>query len=70
MFWKIEIKDKPGIFDAVGSGIKKDILDLGIKGVRSVSFIQVYIIDGNISEDEVRMICEELLVEAGASLNL
>lgn len=63
MFWKIEIKDKPGIFDAVGSGIKKDILDLGIKGVERVSFIQIYTIEGNISEDEVRSICEELLVD-------
>ena len=32
MQYKIEVVDKPGIFDAVGQGVKKDILDLGIGG--------------------------------------
>ena len=63
MLYKIEIKDKPGIFDAVGQGIKKDILDLGIKTVRDVRFVQVYLIDGNISEEQVKKICGELLTD-------
>ncbi|MCX5705022.1 MAG: phosphoribosylformylglycinamidine synthase subunit PurL [Candidatus Omnitrophica bacterium] len=63
MSWKIEIRDLPGIFDAVGQGIKKDILDLGITGVRDVSFVQVYILEGSLSEEQVRKICEELLVD-------
>jgi phosphoribosylformylglycinamidine synthase len=63
MVCKIEIKDKPGIFDAVGEGIKKDILDLGIGSVRDVRFIQVYTVEGNISEDQIKKICEELLVD-------
>ncbi len=63
MLYKIEIKEKPGIFDAVGAGIKKDILDLGIKTVGSVRFIQTYIIEGSLCEEEVKKICEELLVD-------
>ena len=63
MLYKIEIKDKPGIFDAVGAGIKKDILDLGIKAVSSVRFVQIYIIEGSICEEEVKKVCEELLVD-------
>ena len=63
MLYKIEIKEKPGIFDAVGAGIKKDIFDLGIKTVREVRFVQVYIIEGSICEEEARKICEELLVD-------
>jgi phosphoribosylformylglycinamidine (FGAM) synthase PurS component len=63
MSWKIEIKDKPGIFDAVGEGIKKDILDLGIKGVGEVKFIQVYNIEGSPREPEIKIICEELLCD-------
>lgn len=63
MLHKIEIKDKPGIFDAAGQGIFKDILDLGIKGVKDVHFIQVYNIEGALSEDELKTICEELLVD-------
>jgi len=63
MFYKVEVKDKPGIFDAVGQSIKKDILDLGIGSVQDVHFAQVYIIEGDLSEDEIKRICEELLVD-------
>ncbi|MGD0336980.1 MAG: phosphoribosylformylglycinamidine synthase subunit PurL [Candidatus Omnitrophota bacterium] len=63
MFYKIEIKDKPGIFDAVGKGVKKDISDLGIISVRDVRFIQVFTIEGDISAEQVKRICEELLVD-------
>ncbi len=61
MQYKVEVVDKPGIFDAVGQGVKKDILDLGIKGVKDVKFIQVYIIRGSLSESQAARICEELL---------
>ncbi len=63
MFYKIEIKDKPGIFDAIGAGIKKDILDLGINSVQKVHFTQVYNIEGKLLENEIEAICEELLVD-------
>jgi len=63
MPWKIEIKDKPGVFDCLGEGIKKDILDLGIKTVREVRIAAVYLIEGELSEDEITRICEELLVD-------
>jgi phosphoribosylformylglycinamidine synthase len=63
MLYKIEIKDRPGIFDAAGTGIKKDILDLGIKGVEQVRFVQAYILEGSLSQDDARRICEELLVD-------
>lgn len=63
MLYRVEINDKPGIFDAVGEGIKKDIRDLGIKTVRDVRFAQVYLIEGNLSEEEARLICEELLTD-------
>ncbi len=63
MFWRIEVKDKRGIFDAVGSGVKKDILDLGIDSVREVNFAQIYNIEGEISRGEIDKICAELLVD-------
>ncbi|MFA5361723.1 MAG: phosphoribosylformylglycinamidine synthase subunit PurL [Candidatus Omnitrophota bacterium] len=61
--WTIEVNEKKGIFDAVGEGIKKDILDLGISGVRDVRFIQVYFINGDLGRREITAICEELLVD-------
>ncbi|MFA5156844.1 MAG: phosphoribosylformylglycinamidine synthase subunit PurL [Candidatus Omnitrophota bacterium] len=63
MLYNIEIKDKPGVFDAVGEGIKKDISDLGIKGVSEVRFVQAYFIETDASETDVRRICEELLID-------
>jgi len=44
--WKIEIGNKKGVFDPPGSGVKKDIKDLGIVGIKKVSTAQVFIISG------------------------
>ncbi|MFA4843147.1 MAG: phosphoribosylformylglycinamidine synthase subunit PurS, partial [Candidatus Omnitrophota bacterium] len=63
MRYKIEVVDKPGIFDAVGQGVEKDIFDLGISSVKEVKFIQVYLVTGNLTEGEVVSICEELLTD-------
>jgi len=63
MFWHIEVSEKDGMFDAAGAGVKKDIEDLGIKSVSAVKFVQVYTIDADIPENEVRRICEELFVD-------
>ena len=63
MLYKIEVRDKPGIFDAVGAGVKSDILDFGIKGVRYVSFIQVYTIEGELTVEDITRICDELLTD-------
>ena len=63
MQYKIEVVDKPGIFDAVGQGASKDIADLGINSVREVRFIQVYTLEGNLAEGQVIRICQELLTD-------
>ena len=63
MQYKIEVVDKPGIFDAVGQGVSRDIADLGINSVKEVKFIQVYILEGNLAFGEVISICQELLTD-------
>ncbi|MFH0913491.1 MAG: phosphoribosylformylglycinamidine synthase subunit PurL, partial [Candidatus Omnitrophota bacterium] len=63
MVWHIELRDKAGIFDAVGSGIKKDIQDLGINSVKNVRFVQVYLIEGDVPEDTIKLISQELLLD-------
>ncbi|NQU73959.1 MAG: phosphoribosylformylglycinamidine synthase subunit PurS, partial [Candidatus Omnitrophica bacterium] len=63
MIWRIELKDKPGIFDAIGEGIKKDILDLNIKDVTHVEFIPVYTLTGNITKAQAETIARKLLVD-------
>jgi len=63
MQWKIEVGYKPTATDAMGEGIKKDIEDLGISGVDSVKIMQLYMIDGDLSEPDVESICENLLTD-------
>ncbi|MDD5561022.1 MAG: phosphoribosylformylglycinamidine synthase subunit PurL [Candidatus Omnitrophica bacterium] len=63
MQYKIEVVDKPGIFDAIGQGVRKDILDLGINSVKEVKFIQCYILEGNLTENQAITICRELLTD-------
>ncbi|MDO8661901.1 MAG: phosphoribosylformylglycinamidine synthase subunit PurL [Candidatus Omnitrophota bacterium] len=63
MLYKIEVRDRPGIFDAIGNSVKSDMLDFGIKTVRDVRFIQVYIIEGDLIEKDIERICLNLLVD-------
>ena len=63
MEWKVEIRNKKGIFDPLGSGIKKDIKDLGIVAIKKVATAQVFIISGSVSRNNILKIAEELLVD-------
>ena len=63
MQWKIEVGYKPTATDAMGEGIKKDIEDLGISGVDYVRTIQIYMINGDLSESDVKSICQNLLAD-------
>ena len=63
MRWKIEVGYKPNATDAMGEGIKKDIEDLGISGVDYVKTLQVYTLNGDLSESDVTAICENLLAD-------
>ena len=68
MQYKIEVVDKPGIFDAVGAGVAKDIFDLGITGVKEVKFIQAYTLEGNLACGQIISICQELLTDKVAQV--
>ncbi len=63
MQWKVEVGYKPTATDAMGEGIKKDIEDLGISGVNRVKTMQLYMIAGDLSESDVKSICENLLTD-------
>jgi phosphoribosylformylglycinamidine synthase len=64
MVWRIEVSEKPGFYDAAGQNIKHDIRDLGFGGrVTEVKAVQVYLLEGNINEHDVRKICEQLLID-------
>ncbi|MFH1540145.1 MAG: phosphoribosylformylglycinamidine synthase subunit PurS [bacterium] len=62
--WRVEVFVKDGLVDAVGEGLKLDIEDLGIGGVKDVRAIQVYEIEGSIGRREAERIGAELLADA------
>ena len=61
--YKIRVSEKTGIFDAIGQGILKDILDMGVRAAREVCFAQLYYLDGAIDEFQAKRIAEELLID-------
>ena len=63
MIWRVEIKQKSGLLDSAGNAVLKDIADLGIQSVTNVRLVAVYLIEGNITRDDVKLICEQLLVD-------
>jgi len=60
---RIEVRNKPGIFDAIGESTKKDIMDIGIDRIESVSFIQAYSLLGDLDRKTLENIAKELLCD-------
>jgi len=64
MIYRIEVREKPGFFDALGESLKKDIRDLGFKkAVREVKTSQIYLLEGTLDRSDIRRICENLLID-------
>lgn len=60
---RLEVRDKKGIYDAVSEGLKTGILDLGIKGVEDVEYIQVYSFRGKLSSKNINRIARHILAD-------
>lgn len=64
MIWRIEVSEKNGFYDAVGSSVQHDIRDLGFGGaVKEVKYVQVYLIDADSTVHDIRKICDNLLID-------
>ncbi len=63
MIWRVEIKEKKGIFDARGESVRKDIGDLGIRSIVKVEVTFIYLLYGNLCETQIEKICQQLLVD-------
>jgi phosphoribosylformylglycinamidine synthase len=62
MIWRIEAKLKDGVLDPIGKSIARDIVDLGYD-VAQVRVVAVFLLEGDISRDEVKRIGDELLID-------
>ncbi|MFA6320584.1 MAG: phosphoribosylformylglycinamidine synthase subunit PurL [Candidatus Omnitrophota bacterium] len=64
MLWRVEVREKAGFCDTLGESARKDISDIGFKNkVKEVKTVQVYLIDGDIDERDIKKICEGLLID-------
>jgi len=63
MVRRVTVSMKPGFPDSRGEGVKRDALDLGIRGVEDVRVSDVYLFEGDITGDEIRRIAGELLTD-------
>ena len=62
MIWRVEVKPRDGVLDAQGHSVGHDIADLGFD-VSQVQGVSVYLLEGDISREEVKRISDELLVD-------
>ena len=60
--YSVEIAYNAGVTDPLESSIKKAVLDLGVKGVRAVKTAKRYLIEGELSKNELKVISSRLLV--------
>ena len=62
MIWRVEVKQKDGVLDPIGKSVARDIADLGFD-VAQVRVVSVFLLEGDISRDEVKRIGDELLID-------
>ena len=58
LLYRVEVSIKDGFRDPKGEALQKDILDLGIASVKQARVSDIYLIEGDLGENEVRRICE------------
>lgn len=60
MFWRVEVREKPEVFDALGESVHKSILDLRLTHVQKVHVVQVYIFEGDLKQSSIERIASLL----------
>lgn len=63
MNWRVEIKNKKGVFNAEAESIRRSIIDLGFDCIKKVELIRIYNLAGDLNEGDVKRICVELLTD-------
>jgi phosphoribosylformylglycinamidine synthase II len=61
--FRVEVSVKPDLPDPRGEALKADIRDLGITSVQKVRVSDVYWLEGELSPQELELICSQLLAD-------
>jgi len=62
--WIVQVKNKPGVTDAVGESTRKGLHVLGTKGAERVEAAFTYVIKGTLNEAQVKKACEKTLANS------
>ncbi len=61
--FRVEVSVKPDLPDPRGEALQKDIRDLGIAAAGRVRVSDIYLLEGDLSQEELTLICRELLAD-------
>ncbi|MEE9605973.1 MAG: phosphoribosylformylglycinamidine synthase subunit PurS, partial [Candidatus Scalindua sp.] len=60
---RVEVFTKKDFPDTLGNKIKSEIESIGIASIDEIRIAQVYLIDGDLSKEDIKRICDELLTD-------
>ncbi|MFA5039059.1 MAG: phosphoribosylformylglycinamidine synthase subunit PurL [Candidatus Omnitrophota bacterium] len=63
MYWRVEIREKEGVFSGFSEGLKAEIAHLGYKGVEDIRLHHIYFLIGSLTSQQARRIADELLTD-------
>lgn len=64
MDWRIEVKDKEGVFNCATESLKAEIKNLGYGEIEDIRLRQVYFLIGSATQQEAGRIASELLLDS------
>ncbi|MCP4265582.1 MAG: phosphoribosylformylglycinamidine synthase, partial [Candidatus Brocadiaceae bacterium] len=60
---RIEVFTKENFPDAIGNEVVLGIANIGITSIDEIRVVQVYLVDGDLSKEDVERVCGELLID-------
>jgi len=63
MLWQIEVSTRSEHHDSAGEGARRNLMDLGISGVEAVRTVRIYLLEGDLDEQQARQAAGRLLAD-------
>ncbi len=63
MYWRVEVKDKEGVFNSASESLKDEIKGFGFGELSDLRIRSVYFLIGSLTEEQARKIASELLID-------
>ena len=64
MYWRIEVKDKEGVFSCFEEALKTEIKNLGYREIEDLRLRTVYFLIGTVTREEADKIAQALLIDS------